>query len=256
MCKKNELTYNKKQNIMDKQLELELKIERNNNEHKSKLTKIGGIYYRTDETILSPDKRNQELEDVLKAYTNYENWFEEFRPFWNIYVPNHNKCVCSCNLNNKLYLVIHKPTNQSFAIGSKCITYFVEHFDKMVQFAKKNGTCSQCNIYKVLKDTPFFHRNSEKNSKTCFFCKGKQRKEEKLKLKNFLYYRDLHLQKYNQSLLDYEKEINQIALNIKYHEKDKYKQEYETIWSKTYKKWFIKLSHIIDNEDTFNRIVL
>lgn len=54
-------------------------------------------------------------------------------------------CLCSCDKCHDLYAVHHMPTNTYLAVGSVCITKFInEDFVHKLRCKEHNGVCKKC----------------------------------------------------------------------------------------------------------------
>jgi hypothetical protein len=224
--------------------------------HFLKLNLEGGIWFRIACDEVS--NKAQELKDVLYAYTRtpesgskkeFENNLNtEFKGILERKYMYKTQCICTCSACVGLFDTYHIPTKQTLAVGSSCITKFIDiHFTAKARFYKRNGTCKMCGTFIVLKSTPDFKRNFKSNKKNCksnenkicFACEKPHMQLRVNQVKTMLYLREILLEQKNEKVFLVEKESNLIALNIKYHEKEAYKKRYGIVWNHNLKLWFI-----------------
>lgn len=67
-------------------------------------------------------------------------------------------CLCGCSNCLSLFIVNHKKTNISFAVGSLCIKKFIPSFKSKLYKIKKNEICIIC-------DEPLYFRNCKNHIK-------------------------------------------------------------------------------------------
>lgn len=81
-------------------------------------------------------------------------------------------CICSCNKCHYLFPVYHVPTNIYLAVGSVCITHFIdENFSHKLRCKHKNGICVKCNEPLCLKSSKYVTKNYTKtNKRVCDNC--------------------------------------------------------------------------------------
>jgi hypothetical protein len=206
---------------------------------KVKLDLEHGIWFRNSGYEIG-DKYT-ELLLVLRQYTNYSNLKKEFVGELKRQHMEKKQCICSCTKCMGLFNTYHIPTGQTFAVGSSCINKFIDQFFiAKLTFIKNNGTCEMCHTFKVLRTTPDFKKNcNSKEDKLCFACIKPNMMKRVNQIHTMLYFREIVLEQKDEKVLYIENQTNMIALNIKYHEKDYYKERYGIVWNQDLKLWFI-----------------
>ena len=222
---------------------------------KVKLDLEHGIWFRNSGYEMFD--KTAELLKVLFQYTHYSNLKKEFVGELKRQHMEKKQCICSCTKCMGLFNTYHIPTKQTFAVGSSCINKFIDQFFlAKLRFIKENGTCEMCNTFKVLKTTPDFKKNCKsKEDKLCFACIKPNMIKRVNQIKTMLYLREIVLEQTNEKVLYIENKTNMIALNVKYHEKEYYKEKYGIIWNKDLKLWFVNKCKI-RHEKVCNKIFL
>ena len=116
-----------------------------------------------------------------------------------------NLCICGCNKCKSLFKLYHIKTRIAFLVGSSCIEKAGhEDFVRNINCATRNGRCKDCNI--PLKLTGKYKNYKKSYNFFCMSCREPER----------------------------------IYLRINYHEKDHFKQYFNTKWNPDIKCWYWK----------------
>jgi hypothetical protein len=161
-------------------------------------------------------------------------------------------CLCSCDKCNNLYAVHHLPTNTYLAVGSVCITKFInEDFGHKLRCKEHNGACKKCEEPLCMKSSKHVTKNYNKNNNqicddcletTLFMSKGNI---DYFKNNNNICFERLERQSTNiwvyygnlpKCLHDYE--LTYVKIDYKY--KDDVKQEYMVAWDADKKSWYCR----------------
>ena len=151
------------------------------------------------------NRKDYELGKVTELITG-DNILSDGKCYVNYqeYMIEGSICICGCPMCEKLYRLTHIDTGTDFMVGSKCITKAgFDNFINDVRCGQSNGFCKIC-------EHPLIFRGERKNTKKEWngFCKKCCK-------------------------------VKKIILDIKYHDKDKYKK-YGTRWDTNLKVWYWK----------------
>jgi hypothetical protein len=78
-------------------------------------------------------------------------------------IPFANICICGCDKCWDLYVVNHIPTNEKFAVGSKCIKKLLKHISYKINKSNKNEICIDCNEALYSRNCKNHIKNADKN---------------------------------------------------------------------------------------------
>lgn len=190
-------------------------------------------------------------DDYKKHPYNYiASQFDDIKGDFKEDQDEFSRCICSCDKCNSLYPVYHKPTKTYLAVGSVCITKFInDKFENKLRCKKLNGACLKCNEPLCLRSSQYLDKNySKKNNNVCDDCLETTVILSKNKLCYFHHKIDLdklqnvknNIWIYNGLLPKFLKEYTLCYLKISFNDKDKVKKEfgYKIAWDSDKKSWY------------------
>lgn len=165
-------------------------------------------------------------------------------------------CLCSCDKCHDLYPVYHIPTHTYLAVGSVCITKFINNdFECKLKCKQRNGVCKKCEEPLCMKTSKHVSKNYNKDNKqvcndcmetTLFLSKSNidyfrdkkgiaiERLEKVSNTKNiWVYYGELP-----EYLHDYE--LTYIKIDYKYKDDVKLEYPYKIAWDAEKKSWYCR----------------
>lgn len=177
--------------------------------------------------------------DTIEAYQNFRD-------------GETYTCICSCNKCHTLYPVYHIPTHTYLAVGSVCITNFInQNFYHRLRCKRHNGSCKKCNEPLCMKSSKYVTKNYTKtNQNTCNNCMETTLFMRKSNIHYFQYNKNIDFErlenvrqniwKYTGMLPKCMSDFTLCYISVDYKYKDNVKEEfpYRIAWDSSVRSWY------------------